>query len=94
MIGKLMPESNPVKSLNGKAPSRYERPIASEEVESLFCGVGFIREHLQYWTNLRYPGDNSIKRWITRKLVNETIGTHFDFMLRRSQGYGNNTGCK
>lgn len=83
LIGRVFPESGLAKSVTAKAPSKYERPIASETVESLFRGAGFVREDLQYWTNLRYPGDNLIKRWITKALVNETIGTHFDFVLRR-----------
>jgi len=81
-----------VKSVNVSASSKYERPISSETVEALFQGVGFTREHLQYWTNLRYPGDNYIKRWVTAMLVNGTIGTHFDFVFRRDPTKGDNTG--
>ncbi len=81
-----MPESNLAKSVNAKAPSKYEKPITSETVETLFRNVDFIREHLQYWTNLRHPGDSFIKRWITKALVNEAVGTHFDFVFKRDPG--------
>jgi len=66
--------------------SKYERPIASETVETLFRDAGFSRERLQYWTNLDYPGNGLVKRLATMALVNETIGTHFDLELRRNQG--------
>jgi SAM-dependent methyltransferase len=83
MGGKVMAGLRSPKSANADIPSMYEKPIASETVESLFRDAGFIREHLQFWTSLHYPGDGPVKRWATMKLVNATIGTHFDFVLTR-----------
>ena len=61
--------------------SKYERPLAVEAVEELFVAHGLRRSHLKFWTNLDYPGDGVLKRTITRLLVNEKVGTHFDLQL-------------
>ncbi len=65
-------------------PSRFEKRIAAGTAEKLFLDNGFVRERLQYWTNLRFPGDPILKRWATLALVNEIIGTHFEFVFRRN----------
>jgi SAM-dependent methyltransferase len=71
-------------SVGASTGSKYERPLACEEVEALFQKAGFVRERLQYWTNLDYPGTGFVKRMAMTSLVNETIGTHFDLHLRRN----------
>lgn len=70
---------------NESVQSKYEKPIEAETVEAMFRDTGYIRERLQYWTSLSYPGNGPVKRWATLALVNETIGTHFDFALRRNR---------
>jgi SAM-dependent methyltransferase len=64
--------------------SRYEKPIAAETVEALFRNADFVRERMRYWTNLSFPGNGPLKRWATKMLVNDTVGTHFDLILRRN----------
>ncbi len=72
------------KSARAGVPSRFEKPIAAGAAEKLFLDNGFIRDRLRYWTNLRVPGDHILKRWATLALVNEAIGTHFEFVFRRN----------
>lgn len=63
--------------------SKYERPIGSEIIETYFLANGFKRKKLQYVTNIDIPGTSSIKQILTKQLINDFIGTHFDLRLDR-----------
>ena len=63
--------------------SKYERPLYVKVVESLMEANGFRRNRLQYYTNIDIPGDGAIKNMLTRVLVNDVVGTHFDLRMDR-----------
>lgn len=65
-------------SLHG---SKYERPLNVSEVESLMIKNGFKRNRLLYYTNIDIPGDGAFKNLLTKILVNEIVGTHFDLRM-------------
>jgi len=64
--------------------SKYERPLDVTVVESLIEANGFKRSRLLYYTNINIPGDGVIKNILTRVLVNDVVGTHFDLRMDRA----------
>ena len=63
--------------------SKYERPLDIAMVEPLIEKNGFKRSRLLYYTNIDLPGDSIIKNILTRLLVNNVVGTHFDLRMDR-----------
>jgi len=67
--------------------SQYERPLEVAAVESRMEAHGFKRNRLRYYTNIDIPGDGALKRMLTRVLVNDVVGTHFDLAMDKD-GHG------
>ena len=70
-------------SSKGAVRSMYERPLEVNTVESLFVEREFTRKRLRYFTNCDFRGDGAIKRMVTRQLINDVFGTHFDLQMER-----------
>lgn len=64
--------------------SKYERPLSVDSVELLLHANGFKRIRVTFYTNIDIPGDGILKRKLTKRMVNSTIGTHFDLRMDRN----------
>jgi ubiquinone/menaquinone biosynthesis C-methylase UbiE len=65
--------------------SKYERALEVAVIEALLAAHGFQRNRLLYQTNIDIPGDGVLKNRLTRLLVNDVLGTHFDLRMDRSR---------
>lgn len=80
----LFPKSR--ESLSPGGGSKYERPLPAGTVEMLLMERGFRRRCLRYFTNIDLRGDGALKEALTRKLVSDVTGTHFDLQMERAGG--------
>jgi len=69
----------------GGSESKYERPLAPEEVAVHLREAGFEIVHLRFWTNLPWSGRSAMKRFLTRKLASKRAGTHWELIAQRVQ---------
>lgn len=65
--------------------SKYERKLEPCEIIKLLEEGGFKVNMLRFWTNLNWKWRSRIKKVITRMLISNKAGTHFEIRAERSR---------